>query len=125
MVPTQNEGKQVRPMSISGAASSAVSALAVHSKRVGAIAQNVANVGTKGYKAVDLRTATLVTKEGVEGSLYTPGGVVGKLVESSSAGVDLGGEFSRLVQARSAYQASITTLQTSLEMSMGLADIKA
>ena len=54
--------------------SSAVSALNASVSRLGATADNVANVNTEGYSAKDVRTTTLVTKQ-TTGTGYASGGV--------------------------------------------------
>ena len=61
-------------MSISGALTSGVSGLQVNSSALGAIADNIANSNTIGYKRTESRFSTLVTQQ-VSGTQYSPGGV--------------------------------------------------
>lgn len=58
-------------MSLYGAMSSALSSLAVNASRVGATADNIANVNTVGYKSTEVRSSSIVTSGG------TGGGVLG------------------------------------------------
>ncbi len=44
-------------MTISGVTASAVSALTANAAKISAVADNVANVGTVGFKATQVRTA--------------------------------------------------------------------
>ncbi len=109
-------------MTISGVTASAVSALTANAARISAVADNVANVGTVGFKATQVRTTTLVTKQGA-GVGFAPGGVQTVVRERSN--VDLGGEFANLIQARVAYGFSIGILRTADEMLSALLDIRA
>jgi flagellar hook-basal body protein len=61
-------------MSLFGALSSGVSGLSAQSSALGAIADNVTNVNTIGYKGTDVQFKTLVTKQ-VSSTKYSPGGV--------------------------------------------------
>lgn len=61
-------------MSISGALASGVSGLQVNSSALGAIADNISNSNTIGYKRAESRFSTLVTQQ-VSGTTYSPGGV--------------------------------------------------
>lgn len=61
-------------MSISGALTSGVSGLQVNSSALGAIADNISNSNTIGYKRTESRFSTLVTQQ-VSGTQYSPGGV--------------------------------------------------
>ena len=54
-------------MTISGVTASAVSTLTANAARVAAAADTVANVGTDGVKATEVRTTTVVTRQGVGG----------------------------------------------------------
>lgn len=65
-------------MSITGGISSAVSALLYNASRLGAVADNVANVDTAGYKPVEVEASSLVTpNRGRSG--YAAGGVRGSV----------------------------------------------
>ncbi len=61
-------------MSIYGAMFSGVSGLNAQSQALGAIADNISNVNTVGYKHTDTHFQTLVTQSATT-SYYTPGGV--------------------------------------------------
>ncbi|MCH8214883.1 MAG: flagellar hook protein FlgE [Proteobacteria bacterium] len=84
-------------MTISGVTASAVSALTANATRVAAVADNVANVGTVGFKATAVRTTTLVTGQGAGGD-FAAGGVrtvarpsvaVQGVLESTNSATDL------------------------------------
>tara|TARA_R110002110_G_scaffold10383_12_gene51028 strand:+ start:2077 stop:3375 length:1299 start_codon:yes stop_codon:yes gene_type:complete len=85
-------------MSISGALASGVSGLQVNSSALGAIADNISNSNTVGYKRTESRFSTLVTQQ-VSGTQYSPGGVqdnvqreIGTqgLLSSSTSSLDTG-----------------------------------
>ncbi|MCP4395200.1 MAG: flagellar hook-basal body complex protein [Alphaproteobacteria bacterium] len=73
-------------MSLYGALFSGVSGLAAQSSAMGAIADNVTNINTIGYKGTSSSFQTLVTKQ-VSLTKYSPGGVQSKPV----AGIDVQG----------------------------------
>jgi flagellar hook protein FlgE len=62
-------------MSIYGAMFSGISGLQAQSQALGAIADNISNVNTIGYKTTDTNFKTLVTQSATTNS-YTPGGVI-------------------------------------------------
>lgn len=68
---------------ITGALNSAVSALVLNASRLGAVADNLANVRTTGYKATDVDASTLVTRQTAE-TAYAAGGVLGRTRPSVS-----------------------------------------
>lgn len=85
-------------MSIYGAMFSGVSGLFANSQALGAIADNITNVNTIGYKATEVRFQTLVTSQ-ASANNYSPGGVqqrpfasvdVQGLFQSSTSATDLG-----------------------------------
>ena len=61
-------------MSILGAMFSGVSGLTAQSQALGAIADNITNQNTIGYKATEVRFQTLVTAQASQNN-YSPGGV--------------------------------------------------
>ena len=61
-------------MSIFGAMFSGVSGLNANAQQMGAIADNISNVNTTGYKRTETRFKTLVTTPATA-TFYTPGGV--------------------------------------------------
>lgn len=73
-------------MSLFGALSSGVSGLSAQSSAMGAIADNVTNVNTIGYKGTDVQFQTLVTAQ-VSSTKYSPGGVQ----SAPKTGVDIQG----------------------------------
>ncbi|MFN3076905.1 MAG: flagellar hook-basal body complex protein [Alphaproteobacteria bacterium] len=84
-------------MSLYGALFAGVSGLSAQSSAMGAIADNVTNVNTIGYKGTDVNFQTLVTKQ-VSSSQYSAGGVQSKpragidqqgLLQSSSSTTDV------------------------------------
>ena len=85
-------------MSISGALTSGVSGLQVNSSALGAIADNISNSNTIGYKRTESRFSTLVTQQ-ISGTQYSPGGVQDNvqseistqgLLSSSTSSLDAG-----------------------------------
>ncbi len=62
-------------MSIYGAMFSGVSGLSAQSQAMGAIADNISNVNTVGYKTTSTNFNTLVTQSATN-TFYTPGGVI-------------------------------------------------
>ncbi len=108
-------------MTVSGVTASAVSALTANAARVAAVADNVPNVGTVGFKATEVRTTTLVTRQGAGGS-FAAGGV--QIVALEQPNVDLAGEFANLVQARVAYGSAVAVLRTADETFRALLDIR-
>jgi flagellar hook protein FlgE len=73
-------------MSLYGALFAGVSGLASQSSAMGAIADNVTNVNTTGYKGTTVNFQTLVTKQ-VSTTKYSPGGVQ----SAPRAGIDIQG----------------------------------
>ena len=73
-------------MSLFGALSSGVSGLSAQSSALGAIADNVTNVNTIGYKGTEVQFKTLVTAQ-VSSTKYSPGGVQ----SAPKTGVDIQG----------------------------------
>ena len=85
-------------MSIYGAMYSGVSGLNANSQALGAIADNITNINTIGYKSTEVRFQTLVTAQASMNN-YSPGGVqqrpfaavdVQGLFQSSTNATDLG-----------------------------------
>jgi flagellar hook protein FlgE len=85
-------------MSIYGALFSGVSGLNAQSQSLGAIADNITNVNTVGYKSTEVRFQTLVTAQAGQNN-YSPGGVqqrpfqaitVQGLFQSSASQTDIG-----------------------------------
>lgn len=102
--------------------SSAVSALNANSSRLGAVADNIANVSTEGYAAKEVRTTTLVTKQ-TSGTAYASGGV--SIAVHEYGQVDIGNEFAQMIQAKLAYGLNAQMLKTGEEMSRNLLDVVA
>lgn len=69
-------------MSLTGAISSALSGLQLNAARVAAASDNIANVSTPAYKAVEIRATSLVTPSG--GTLLAPAGGVQVVVRQSN-----------------------------------------
>ncbi len=69
-------------MSLTGAISSALSGLQLNAARVAASSDNIANVTTPAYKAVEIRATSLVTQPG--GTLLAPAGGVQVVVRSTN-----------------------------------------
>ncbi|MCK5297245.1 MAG: flagellar hook-basal body complex protein, partial [Alphaproteobacteria bacterium] len=84
-------------MSLYGALFSGVSGLAAQSSAMGAIADNVSNINTIGYKGTEVSFQTLITKQ-ISTTKYSPGGVQSRpqtsidaqgLLSSTSAATDI------------------------------------
>jgi flagellar hook-basal body protein len=84
-------------MSLFGSLSSGVSGLTAQSSALGAIADNITNVSTIGYKNTRVDFSTLVTKQ-TSSTLFSPGGVQSRprqdtgvqgLLQSSSSSTDI------------------------------------
>ena len=69
-------------MSIYGALRSAVSGISSQGQAIGAIADNLSNVNTVGYKSASVTFSTLVTAGGGSQNTYVPGGVLGTALRS-------------------------------------------
>ena len=81
-------------MSLYGAMFSGVSGLNANSQALGAIADNITNVNTVGYKATEMRFQTLVTAQASSNS-YNPGGVQ----QNPFAAIDVQGLFTATLNA--------------------------
>lgn len=81
-------------MSILGAMFSGVSGLSAQSQALGAIADNITNQNTVGYKATEVRFQTLVTAQASQNN-YSPGGVQ----QRPFAAVDVQGLFNTSTNA--------------------------
>lgn len=84
-------------MRISSALSSAVSGLAANAASVQAVAENVANVNTPGYRAVRVRASSVIAGGDT-------GGV--RVTRVRQGGVDLARQFTQLIQAEISYTAN-------------------
>ncbi len=99
------------------------SALLANASRVAAIADNVVNVRTPGFKPKDVRTTTLATEQS-SGNAFAPGGVQTVVIEDSGP-VDLVTQFTRLIESKAAFSASAELLRTGEELHREIVDIKA
>ena len=99
------------------------SGLQANASRVGAIADNVVNVNTTGFKPKDVRTSTLATEQ-TSRTNFTPGGVQAVVIQEEGA-VDLVSQFTRLIQSEAAFSASAELLRAADELQRELVDIKA
>lgn len=113
---------------LSNIMSTAVSGLAVNSQRAGAAANNIANLNTKDYERVEIRS-TSVSTEQTSSTSYAAGGVQGVVSRGGNVsgllGVDLTQEVVTLIQAETAYGANLKVLQAADEMSGELLKVKA
>ena len=110
-------------MAIAAILTTANSALLANASRVGAIADNVANVNTAGFKPKEVRTTTLATEQ-TSRTTFTPGGVQTVVIEENGP-VELVSEFANLIQSKAAFSASVELLRTGEELQRELLDIKA
>lgn len=110
-------------MALENAISAAVSGLRANAERVQAVADNVANVSTPGYVAREIVTTSVVTRNsgsyaGTGGGVRTysrPANPVPATLQESQT-VDLAVEFSRLIEARTAYGVAADLIRTESEM---------
>ena len=105
-------------MQISSALSSAVSGLAANAAGVQAVAENVANANTPGYRAVRVRTSSVVT-----GAAPSAGGV--QVTRVRQGEVNLVREFTRLIQAEISYTANAQVVRTADDLTHRLIDVVA
>ena len=113
-------------MTITSALTSAVSSLVANARVVGVAANNVANVSTPSFRAAEVRLSSVSAAgkpSGVAAIVHQPAVVPAQLQESSN--VDLADQFSRLIQARAAYDASVATLKTASGMLEALTEVKS
>jgi len=99
-------------MSISGITSTALSGMRAQTTRIGAIANNVANVSTPGYARLN---TSLTTTE--------PGGVQAA-VEPTASDVDPATELTDMMQAEQSYKANAVAFETGADMWEMLMSIK-
>ena len=111
-------------MAISGAISAAVSGLKANATRVRVAADNIANVRTENYTSKDVRTVSVESRDSKESS-YESGIVRAQVIEEARNEVDLTREFTRLIQAETAYKANLETLRVAEELAQETLDIKA
>ena len=109
-------------MQISGAMSSAISSLTANAAVLAAVAENVANVNSEDFDAVEIRATSLAGGR-KNGASHASGGVRINVLRQGD--VDLGKEFSRLIQARAAYAFGARLLPVGDHMLRELLDLKA
>ncbi len=115
----------------------AASGLNVSTQRVAAVADNIANVSTAGYRSSEIQSVSVATGQsgqaggvtggvaGVPRQLADPAGVLGagaQEVQSQYSDTDVGREFASLIAAEAAYGASLKILGVADEMSQALLD---
>lgn len=98
------------------------SGLLASASRVGAIADNVVNVNTSGFRPKDVRTTTLATEQTSRTS-FTPGGVQTAVIEENGP-VELVSQFTRLIESKAAFSASAELLRTADELQREVVNIK-
>lgn len=112
------------------AISSSISALSAFGKKLGVIANNIANVNTEGFKK-----SRAILKEGPNGGVQvsinrinSPGYPImeegtGEMTDRETSNVDLTEEIPQLLLTRRGYQANVKTIKTQDEMLGTLIDI--
>jgi flagellar hook protein FlgE len=112
------------------AISSSISALNAFGKKLGVIANNIANVNTEAFKK-----SRAIFKEGPHGGVQvsingidTPGHPImdegnGEMTNRETSNVDLTEEIPRLMLTKRGYQANLKTIKTQDEMLGSLIDI--
>jgi flagellar basal-body rod protein FlgC len=99
-------------MSISSIANTALSAMLAQTKRVSAIANNVANVSTPGYQALNTPLQSL-----------SPNGVQA-IVSQTDGEVDPATELTDLLEAKQSFAANASVFETGADMWDVLMSIK-
>lgn len=99
-------------MSISGIANTALSGMLAQTTRVSAIANNVANVSTPGYQALDTRLHSL-SANGVQA-----------IVSRTDGEVDPATELTDLLEAEQSFAANASVFETGADMWDVLMSIK-
>ncbi len=107
-------------MRISSALSSAVSGLAANAASVQAVAENVANVNTPGYRAVRVLTSSIIAGAGAGSS---PGGV--QVSRRREGEVNLVRQFTRLIQAEISYTANAKVIRTADDLARKVINVVA
>jgi flagellar hook protein FlgE len=107
----------IAAMSVSGPLAVAVSGLRADALRANVVANNIVNANTPGFKAGEVRTGSIVTA----GSAL--GGVQAQVFEAGDVEVAL--EFSRLIQAETAYRAAAATVRVGEEIARVTVDLVA
>lgn len=102
-------------MALPAVLSTAASALQTNAQRVASVADNVVNVRTPNRAPTEVRTVT-VGRPGGDNGIVNPGGVRGVVVEGQGE-TELVGQFTRLIEAQTAYEASLAVLRAAEEAS--------
>ena len=102
-------------MSLNAILTTAASALLANSRRVNATAGNIANIDTEGFRPRDVRTVSR-TLGSLRSGASTGGGVQTTVVEEDGP-VEPVREFTKLIQARTAYNAALQTLRVADQIS--------
>jgi flagellar basal body rod protein FlgG len=107
-------------MTIERVLATAASGLKANARKVQVAATNIVNLGTVGYKAVEVRTISRNSSSlaGANGN-----GVITELALGNRG--DLVLEFTRLIEAEAAYKASASVIRTSEELQRAVIDIMA
>jgi flagellar basal-body rod protein FlgC len=110
-------------MALQAILTTANSGLQANASRVSAIANNIINVNTPGFKTKDVRTTTLATEQ-TSRTNFTPGGIQAAVIQEEGP-VNLVSQFTRLIQSEAAFSASAELLRTADELQRELVYIKA
>jgi len=106
-------------MALGNTISTAVSGLVANARRVGVVADNIANVATPGFVPNDVVTTTVVA--GRSGRAGAAGAGVRAFVRPSvplgtanleAANVDVADQYTRMMQARTAYRLGVGLIRT-------------
>ena len=111
-------------MAITQILSTAVSGLTVNAARVGAVAENVVNVNTPGYRSKDIRSSSVVTEQPPGNPVHAPAGIQGVVIEEDGP-TELATQFTRLIRSRAAFSASAELLRTADELQKETVNLKA
>lgn len=110
-------------MAIAAILATASSALTADSRRIGAIADNLANLSTEGYRPRDVRTVSQAPVVSSPSAFYG-GGVRSVIVEEEGA-VDEATQFTRMIQTQSAYSLALQTLRVGEALSGQMLSLSA
>jgi flagellar hook protein FlgE len=92
-------------MGLSGIMNIAMSGMLASTNRLGATAQNVANMDTPGYRRMNASSST------ADG-----GGVITTVTEGGSSDVDLGTEMLDMMEAETSYKANASVFEAGADM---------
>ncbi|NQU62129.1 MAG: hypothetical protein HQ512_13445 [Rhodospirillales bacterium] len=105
-------------MTISQTLATSISGLNVNARKANVSAYNIVNQNTPGFKALEVRPVSVNTVPTASGG----SGVIAQAFQTNQ-GVDLALEFTRLIEAQTAYKASVKAIQIAEEIERKTLDV--